>query len=54
MEYIAYPNEMLIVLCLLTTNAMSFLLGKFQERWEWNKLIVAGKIPKPMGGHREG
>ena len=24
-----------------------WLTGKLHERWEWNRLIRAGKLPKP-------
>ena len=27
--------------------ALGFVWGKIHERWEWNKLIQKGIIPKP-------
>ena len=27
--------------------AVGFIMGKYHERIEWNKLIQAGKLPKP-------
>lgn len=27
---------------------LGFFMGKYHERMEWNKLIEAGKIPRPI------
>ena len=30
-------------------TVIGFLIGKYQERRDWNKLIEEGKLPKPRG-----
>lgn len=37
----------MITLLFLVNIIVFFLLGKYHERWEWNKLIREGKIPAP-------
>jgi len=37
----------LIVMSLITTAVVSFLIGKYHERINWNKLIERGVLPKP-------
>lgn len=32
---------------ILTTNIIFFLVGKYTERVQWNKLIEKGVLPKP-------
>jgi hypothetical protein len=39
---------MIALLILLPFVAVtSFLIGKYSERFQWNKLIKLGRIPKP-------
>ncbi len=35
------------VIMILVTFLTGFILGKHQERIEWNKLIKEGRLPKP-------
>ncbi len=39
--------EALFVASLITTAVVSFLIGKYSERIQWNKLIERGVLPKP-------
>ena len=36
-----------MITLILTLMVLSFFIGKYSERHEWNKLIKSGKIPKP-------
>lgn len=37
----------LIITLIITVSIASFLVGKYTERLEWNKLIKLGKIQRP-------
>jgi hypothetical protein len=39
--------ETIIITSLIVTSVMSFILGKYHERINWNKLIEKGVFPKP-------
>ena len=36
-----------MILIVAITMIVSFLIGKYIERFQWNKLIKEGRIPKP-------
>jgi hypothetical protein len=38
----------IITSSLIVTAVISFLLGKYHERINWNKLIEKGILPKPI------
>ena len=38
---------MLKLLYIATVSIVSYLIGKYYERYQWNKLIKQGKIPQP-------
>lgn len=37
----------MISLIILPVVVISFFIGKYHERLQWNKLIKFGKIPRP-------
>ncbi len=37
----------MIAIILIPIIITSFLIGKYTERFQWNKLIKLGRIPKP-------
>jgi hypothetical protein len=38
---------MITILSTLSIATVSFLIGKYSERLQWNKLIKSGRIPRP-------
>lgn len=39
--------ETAIASLIILTSLVSFLIGKYHERFNWNKLIEKGVLPKP-------
>lgn len=37
----------MITLIIIPVAIVSFLIGKYTERIQWNKLIKLGKLPRP-------
>lgn len=37
----------MITLIIIPVTIVSFLVGKYTERLQWNKLIKLGKLPRP-------
>ena len=37
----------MITLIIIPVAIVSFLVGKYTERVQWNKLIKLGKLPRP-------
>lgn len=40
-------QEILSIIFIAISAIIFYILGKYQERKDWNKLIEEGKIPKP-------
>jgi hypothetical protein len=36
-----------MIILIITIAIVSFLIGKYTERLQWNKLIKVGKLPRP-------
>ena len=37
----------MITFIIIPVAVVSFLVGKYTERIQWNKLIILGKLPRP-------
>ena len=44
-----YENKLktMIAFIIIPVAVVSFIVGRYHERFQWNKLIKMGKLPRP-------